>query len=81
MKGWRNPNEYFDLFRNSLSERKDSHVWFRNKVVTLFDDHDQVRKGENKARFCADPEGPITGGRGPRSQCHDARNTVHLLRQ
>ena len=58
VKGWRNPTEYFDLFRNSLLERKESHVWFRNKVVTLYDDHDQVRKGENKARFCADPEGP-----------------------
>jgi glycosidase len=58
VKGWRNPSEYFDLFRNSLLERKDSHVWFRNKVVTLYDDHDQVRKGDNKARFCADAEGP-----------------------
>lgn len=37
--------------------RKDSHVWFRNRVVTLFDDHDQVRKGSNKARFCAGEEG------------------------
>ena len=54
VKGFRNPEEYFDLFRNSLLVRKDSHVWFRNKVVTMFDDHDQVRKGENKARFCAD---------------------------
>ncbi len=33
---------------------KDSHIWFRNKVVTSFDDHDQVRKGNRKARFCAD---------------------------
>ena len=24
-------------------------------MVTSFDDHDQVRKGNNKARFCADP--------------------------
>jgi glycosidase len=53
VKGWRNPAEYFDLFRNSLLVQKDSHTWFRNKVVTLFDDHDQVRKGGNKARFCA----------------------------
>jgi glycosidase len=58
VKGWRNPSEYFGLFRNSLLERKDSHVWFRDKVVTSYDDHDQVRKGENKARFCADAEGP-----------------------
>ncbi|HLP03459.1 MAG TPA: alpha-amylase family glycosyl hydrolase [Opitutaceae bacterium] len=53
VKGWRNPEEYFALFRNSLLVGKESHTWFRNKVVTLFDDHDQVRKGGNKARFCA----------------------------
>lgn len=53
VKGYRNPVEYFDLFRNSMLVQKESHVWFRNKVVTLFDDHDQVRKGENKGRFCA----------------------------
>jgi glycosidase len=53
VKGYRDPDEYFDLFRNSLLVQKESHVWFRNKVVTLFDDHDQVRKGNHKARFCA----------------------------
>jgi glycosidase len=41
------------LFRNSELVNKESHVLSRNKVVTLFDDHDQVRKGEHKARFCA----------------------------
>jgi hypothetical protein len=56
-KGYRNPSEYFDLFRNSLLVKKDSHVWFRNRVVTMFDDHDQVRKGNHKARFCADNDG------------------------
>lgn len=54
VKGYRNPNEYFRLFRNSELVQKESHVWFRNRVVTLFDDHDQVRKGADKARFCAD---------------------------
>jgi len=53
VKGYSNPREYFDLFRNSMLMQKDSHTWFRNKVVTLFDDHDQVRKGSYKARFCA----------------------------
>lgn len=52
-KGQRNPADYFNLFRNSFDIGKDSHTWFRNKVVTLYDDHDQVRKGEAKARFCA----------------------------
>jgi len=54
VKGYRNPNDYFSLFRNSELVNKSSHIWFRNKVVTSFDDHDQVRKGNNKARFCAD---------------------------
>ena len=53
VKGATDPVEYFDLFRNSLLVRKESHVWFRDKVVTVLDDHDQVRKGEQKARFCA----------------------------
>jgi glycosidase len=53
VKGFRNPKEYFDLFRNSELVQKESHIWFRNKVVTVFDDHDQVRKGNFKARFCA----------------------------
>jgi glycosidase len=53
VKGYRNPNDYFSLFRNSELVHKDSHIWFRDKVVTTFDDHDQVRKGDRKARFCA----------------------------
>jgi len=52
-KGFRNPRDYFDLFRNSLQVRADSHVWFRDKVVTMTDDHDQIRKDKNKGRFCA----------------------------
>jgi glycosidase len=57
LKGFREPRDYFDLFRNSVLVRKESHAWFRNKVVTTFDDHDQVRKGRNKSRFAHD-EGP-----------------------
>lgn len=53
VKGLSNPIDYFSLFRNSELVNKESHIWFRNKVVTMFDDHDQVRKGQNKARFCA----------------------------
>ena len=53
VKGNSNPAEYFDLFRNSALVNKDSHLWFRNKVVVTFDDHDQIRKGDHKARFCA----------------------------
>ncbi|HEX2525176.1 MAG TPA: alpha-amylase family glycosyl hydrolase [Geminicoccus sp.] len=53
VKGFTNPEEYFEMFRNSFQVGKQSHTWFRNKVVTILDDHDQVRKGNNKARFCA----------------------------
>ncbi len=53
MKGEANPEDYFNLFRNSLLVQKGSHVWFKDKVVTMINDHDQVCKGEHKARFCA----------------------------
>ena len=55
-KGYREPADYFNLFRNSILVDKSSHVWFGKHVVTLFDDHDQVRKGESKARFCGDKQ-------------------------
>jgi glycosidase len=54
VKGQRNPTDYFSLFRNSELVGQGSHTWFRNKVVTFFNDHDQVSRGQNKARFCAD---------------------------
>ncbi len=57
VKGCSNPDEYFCLFRNSLLVDKESHTWFNNKVVTMFDDHDQIRRGNCKARFCADEDG------------------------
>lgn len=56
VKGARDPADYFDLFRNSELVGQGSHTWFRNKVVTFFNDHDQVSKGSSKARFCADTD-------------------------
>jgi glycosidase len=54
VKGQADAAEYFDLFRNSVLVRKDSHVWFRDKVVTSVDDHDHVDQGpDHKNRFCA----------------------------
>jgi glycosidase len=53
VKGEREPADYFDLFRNSLLVGKDSHAWFRNRIVTSVDDHDHVDQGERKHRFCA----------------------------
>ena len=57
VKGWVDPSEYFDLFRNSELVGQGSHTWFGRHVVTSYDDHDQVRKGSSKARFAADTEG------------------------
>jgi len=57
MKGRTNPEEYFNLFRNSMLVGKDSHVWFRDKIVTMIDDHDKVCEGSYKSRFCADDDG------------------------
>ena len=48
VKGYRDPSDYFNLFRNSLLVNKESHTWFRNKVVTMFDDHDQVRRATTR---------------------------------
>jgi glycosidase len=53
VKGEISPAVYFDLFRNSLQVQKDSHIWFRDKVVTSVDDHDHVDQGDFKHRFCA----------------------------
>lgn len=61
-KGYRSPGDpetaeqegYFDLFRNSLIERKPTHQWFARHVVTMFDDHDQVGT-KHKFRFCGQP--------------------------
>ncbi|MDP5181566.1 alpha-amylase family glycosyl hydrolase [Blastococcus sp. BMG 814] len=57
VKGWAEPAEYFSLFRNSLLVGEGSHAWFRDHVVTSYDDHDQVRRGTDKARFAADADG------------------------
>ncbi|SFD91736.1 alpha-amylase family glycosyl hydrolase [Spirosoma endophyticum] len=54
VKGVSDPNEYFSLFRNSELIGKGTHTWFRNKVVTFFNDHDQVGR-DPKERFCANP--------------------------
>jgi hypothetical protein len=48
------PADYFSIFRNWVLDDQSLHRWYRNSVVTLVDDHDQVRKGAAKARFCGD---------------------------
>jgi glycosidase len=54
--GYAEPAEYFSVFRNWVLDEPagPGHRWYRNQVVTLVDDHDQVRKGFAKQRFCGD---------------------------
>jgi len=47
---------YFDLFRNSLFEGRNTHQWFGKHIVTMFDDHDQVGT-KHKFRFCGQGDG------------------------
>ena len=52
--GYAEPADYFSVFRNWILDSPAGHRWYRNQVVTLVDEHDQVRKGANKCRFCGD---------------------------
>jgi|AntRauTorckE6833_2_1112554.scaffolds.fasta_scaffold00886_8 glycosidase len=57
VKGYQDIKNYFDLFENSRDEADNKERWFRDEVVTMFDDHDMVSQGEAyKARFCADKD-------------------------
>jgi glycosidase len=53
VKGEVSPRAYFDLFKNSRLVQKGSHTWFKDRVVTSFDDHDHVDQGNYKHRFAA----------------------------
>lgn len=54
--GEADPLDYFSTFRNwRLDEPNGGKLrWYRDQVVTLVDDHDQVRKWTAKRRFCGD---------------------------
>ncbi|MCC6681416.1 MAG: alpha-amylase [Phycisphaeraceae bacterium] len=54
--GEADPLDYFSLFRNWRLDEPEGgkHRWYRDQVVTLVDDHDQVRKWTAKRRFCGD---------------------------
>jgi glycosidase len=52
--GYGEPADYFSIFRNWVLDDQSLHRWYRNSVVTLVDDHDQIRKGAAKWRFCGD---------------------------
>jgi glycosidase len=54
--GEADPMDYFAVFRSWMLDEPDGagHRWYRDHVVTLVDDHDQVRKWTAKRRFCGD---------------------------
>ncbi|MBP7875895.1 alpha-amylase [Candidatus Woesebacteria bacterium] len=58
-KGLEAPETYFSYFAEATDpDRADR--WLRNNVVTMYDDHDQIRNGYQKARFAAgDPRWPL----------------------
>jgi glycosidase len=56
-KGRSDPRNYFDLFRNSAQIGKDSPTWLRNTVFVMIDDHDKIRDGGFKRRFCTEGDG------------------------
>lgn len=49
VKGRANPEQYFSFFADYSS----ADHWQRHNVVTMYDDHDQIRNGYDKARFAA----------------------------
>jgi glycosidase len=52
--GYGEPADYFSIFRNWMLDDQSLYRWYRNSVVTLVDDHDQVRKGAAKLRLGGD---------------------------
>lgn len=56
-KGRSDPQDYFGLFRNSAQIGKDSPAWLRNTVFVMIDDHDKIRDGDFKRRFCTEDDG------------------------
>lgn len=56
-KGLTNPSDYFAQFANAEVLGKANHTWFRDKVVTMVDDHDQIWRQGSKGRFCAEDNG------------------------
>lgn len=54
-KGYEAPEVYFDIFSNSEILGDQENLWYKDKIVTMFDDHDMVSQdGEIKQRFSAD---------------------------
>jgi glycosidase len=81
VKGYRNPQDYFTLFRNSLLIRKDSYTWFKDKVVTVFDDHDSDSQGEQQDALLRRRVWRESRPQRARPERADPRDSLHLLRK
>jgi glycosidase len=55
-KGYANPSDYFQDFKNSTLQGTNRYQWFRDNIITFFNDHDMVLQHDRKARFAADSE-------------------------
>lgn len=56
-KGKQEPKNYFDIFSNTDILGIDENLWYKDNVVTMFDDHDMVSLGEDlKYRFTANKD-------------------------
>ncbi|MCF7857904.1 MAG: alpha-amylase [Candidatus Cloacimonetes bacterium] len=53
-KGYLDPIEFFSLYKNSELLGEEEYSWYKDNVVTMFDDHDMVTQSGFKSRFCAD---------------------------
>ena len=58
MKGATDAVNYFQYFHSTQSEQaKEQQItWKKNEIVLFLDDHDQIRKNFDKARFAFGPE-------------------------
>jgi len=54
--------EYFALFASAENLGKASHTWYRDKVVTMKDDHDQICFPDNRKERFGFAEGGQVGG-------------------
>jgi len=51
--GKADPESYFRYFTESIAPQPNPQAWKSTAIVTQYDDHDQIRKGYDKARFAA----------------------------
>ncbi|MBM7556555.1 alpha-amylase family glycosyl hydrolase [Halanaerobacter jeridensis] len=55
-KGYTSPTKFFNVFKNINLPIEDHYKWYRDNVVTMFDDHDMATQPDLKERFCANEE-------------------------